>query len=141
MTIKILTKPELTTPLQEEIQKLFLQLSTTIEQLPLETIFERNEGLVFVYCSIEGRVVGMATMALYSVISGAKGMIEDVVVDEACRGKGIGRKMMEALLTEGESRKLNEILLFSGHHRKAAINLYQSLGFQLKQSGIYNLRL
>ncbi len=140
MTINLLTKSELTAPLQQEIASLFFQLSSTIEQLPLETILADDERLIFAYCTINGKVVGIAAMALYKVISGAKGMIEDVVVDEMHRGKGIGRKMMETLLKEGENRKLNEILLFSGHHRKAAIHLYQSLGFQLKKSGIYNLR-
>ncbi len=140
MTIKILTKSEVTASLQQQITSLYLQLSSTIDQLPLDHILANEDQIVFVCCMIDGQVVGVASMALYKVISGAKGMIEDVVVAKTHRGKGIGRKMMEVLLKEGEHRQLNEILLFTGHHRTAAIRLYQNLGFQLKKSGVYNLR-
>ncbi|MCP4976375.1 MAG: GNAT family N-acetyltransferase, partial [Maribacter sp.] len=66
---------------------------------------------------------------------------EDVVVSEIMRGKGIGRKLMEMLISEGQKINLSEILLFSGHHRKPAIALYKSLGFKLKDSGLYRLPL
>jgi phosphinothricin acetyltransferase len=48
---------------------------------------------------------------------------------------------MEKLLEEGKHQGLDEILLFTGHHRKPAINLYKSLGFTVRESGLYNLKL
>lgn len=76
-------------------------------------------------------------MAGYKVISGYKGMIEDVVVAAEHRGKGIGKKMMTRLLIEAQNRQMDQVLLFSGHHRKVAINMYKGLGFTLKDSGLY----
>ena len=64
-------------------------------------------------------------------------MVEDVIVSNNHRGKGIGRKLMERLMEQAEKRELNDVLLFSGHHRTAAISLYKSLGFKLKNSGLY----
>lgn len=82
-------------------------------------------------------MIGIAMMAKYTVISGHKGMIEDVVVSQYHRGRGIGRKLMELLLHRAEACQLDDVLLFSGYHRTAAISLYKSLGFTLKNSGLY----
>ena len=41
----------------------------------------------------------------------------------------------------GKNIKLNEILLFSNPERGAAVSLYKSLGFALKDSGLYRLIL
>ena len=62
------------------------------------------------------------------------------MVDKACRGRGIGRKLMEILVEEGRKKGLSEILLFSADKRIEAISLYKSLGFQQKESRIYVLK-
>ncbi|MCG2461414.1 GNAT family N-acetyltransferase [Flavobacteriaceae bacterium F89] len=141
MEIEILRGEQLTTSLQQQVTELYKQLSTDIVQLSLKEILEEKDNMALVVCKEENQVVGIAMMAMYKVISGHKGMIEDVVVDQSHRGKGIGRKLMEKLLEEGRNRSLDEILLFSGHHRTPAITLYKSLGFQLKNSGLYRLVL
>ena len=51
-------------------------------------------------------------MATYKVISGYKGMIEDVVVHTEYRGKGIGKKLMLKLLEEAKKLELTDVLLF-----------------------------
>ena len=141
MTIDILYKNSLNETIQIQIKKLYKQLNSSIEQLDLELILKDDKNIVFVICKDNEDVVGIAMMAIYKVISGHKGIIEDVVVDEKQRGKGIGRKLLERLLLEGKNQHLNEVLLFSGHHRIPAIALYKSLGFQLKNSGLYRLIL
>jgi len=139
MNIEILSGEHVTETMQQQVTELYKQLNDKIVQLPLKKILEDKNSLVVVVCKEENRIVGISMMAMYKVISGHKGMIEDVVVDQAHRGKGIGRKLMEKLLEEGKNRRLDEILLFSGHHRTPAITLYKSLGFQLKDSGLYRL--
>ena len=137
MDIEILRSEHLSDSLQQQVGNLYKQLNANIVQFPLNEILEDKDNLVLVVCKEQDRIIGIAMMAMYKVISGHKGMIEDVVVDQVHRGKGIGRKLMEKLLEEGKNRNLNEILLFSGHHRTPAITLYKSLGFQLKDSGLY----
>jgi phosphinothricin acetyltransferase len=139
MNIEILSGEHVTETMQQQVTELYKQLNDKIVQLPLKKILEDKNSLVVVVCKEENRIVGISMMAMYKVISGHKGMIEDVVVDQAHRGKGICRKLMEKLLEEGKNRRLDEILLFSGHHRTPAITLYKSLGFQLKDSGLYRL--
>ena len=140
MKIDILKKADITQDVEVQICTLFKQLSSGINQVPLKKVFEQEAQITLAYCSIEGHIIGMALMCTYSVISGNKAWIEDVVVDQNYRGKGIGRKLIEKLLMQAKKRNISEILLFTADHRKAAIELYKSFGFKYKDSKIYRLR-
>ncbi|KAA2217022.1 GNAT family N-acetyltransferase [Maribacter flavus] len=137
MEIKLLSKKDVTESLQEQLSKLYLQLNAELKQLSLKTILKEEGYIDIAVCLENNELIGIAMMANYKVVSGYKGMIEDVVVSETHRGRGIGRKLMDILLLQAEKRQLNDVLLFSGHHRTAAIGLYKSLGFTLKNSGLY----
>ncbi len=141
MEIKLVKKTDVTEQLQNQLSELYLQLNSELKQLSLQTILKEPENLDVAICFEGNLPIGIAMMAKYKVISGHKGMIEDVVVSEDHRGKGIGRKLMELLLDRAEESKLNDVLLFSGHHRTPAISLYKSLGFTLKNSGLYVKKL
>ncbi len=141
MTIEILKKSDINDTIRFQITELYKQLNADIRQCPLHQILQEDNHVIFAVCFMDNQIVGIALMATYKVISGHRGMIEDVVVDAAQRGKGIGRQLMEKLLEEAEHQNIDNVLLFSGHHRKAAINLYKSLGFTLRDSGLYQLKL
>lgn len=85
----------------------------------------------------DGTVVGTLTFVLYRVSSGLKGRLEDVIVDEAARGRGVG----EALVREG-MRLASEagvlmLELTSMPYRQAANRLYKRLGFVRKPTNVY----
>jgi ribosomal protein S18 acetylase RimI-like enzyme len=141
MNINILQKEDLTPAIIIEISDLFKTLNADIKQRGINDVLAQGNEFICVCCWDNENLVGMASLATYKVISGHKGMVEDVVVSGEMRGKGIGRKLMETLVLEGQKLSLSEILLFSGHHRKPAIALYKSLGFDLKNSGMYTLKL
>lgn len=141
MIIDLLQAEELNTTLQDEVSILYAQLNPAIPQVSLKKIMEGDGSTLIVVCRDGDVLVGLALLARYKVISGHKGMIEDVIVDSACRGQGIGRQLMTKLLEEAKKDQLDEVLLFTGHHRVVARNLYLSLGFQLKDSGLYTLKL
>ena len=140
MTLELLTSEGLTDNIQNQVADLYRQLNADNKQRPLGEILRSDNNVRVIVCIIDNKVVGTALLSTYMVISGYRGMVDDVVVDTAQRGKGIGRKLMERLLEEGKNLGLDEILLFTGHHRLQAIALYKSLGFNLRQSGLYNLR-
>jgi len=75
--------------------------------------------LIARYPDEQADMVGMLTLIIYRVPFGVRARIEDVVVDAAMRGKGIG----EALT--------------SNPKREAANRLYQRLGFKHWQTNIY----
>jgi len=141
MTLNILRKENVTPAIKTHIHNLFKTLNADINQRDIDEVLSQGNEFICACCWDNESLVGMASLATYKVISGYKGMVEDVVVSEIMRGKGIGRKLMEILISEGQKINLSEILLFSGHHRKPAIALYKSLGFNLKNSGMYTLKL
>lgn len=141
MELSLLTPSDIDPETENRIHALFKQLNAVIVPLSLKIILDPKNPAIVACCTLENQIVGVAVMAEYSVISGRKGWIEDVVVDEAYRGKGIGRKLMEFLINEGRQKGLYEILLFTAYHRKPAHQLYQNLGFQKKESQIYTLKL
>ncbi|HDZ14768.1 hypothetical protein LCGC14_0938470 [marine sediment metagenome] len=141
MEIEILKKSDIDDTVRRQITELYKQLNDSMKQSPLHQILQEDNHIVFAMCTIEDQIVGIALMATYKVISGHRGMVEDVVVDKNYRGKGIGRKLMERLLEEARNRHLDSVILFSGHQREAARSLYKSLGFTLRDSGVYNLKL
>ena len=141
MTIRVLSSEDLGQGIQEQINALFRQLNP--EMVPLDTkILLGTENPATFLCCWEGqRLIGMACMATYRVVSGYKGWIEDVVVDQRMRGKGIGRRLINRLIVSGREQGLTEIFLFTGQQRKPAIALYESLGFQKKESFLYRYNL
>lgn len=141
MTIRLLYHEQLTEHIQKQIEDLYSQLNATAKQRNLQEILGSTNNVFMAVCYSDEQICGMALMATYKVISGHRGMIEDVVVDSIHRGQGIGRKLMQKLLAVSKEQNLDEVLLFSGHHREAAISLYKSLGFNLRNSGVYTLRL
>lgn len=140
MQIEILRRSDLTSEIQQQAAELYRQLNPDNTQRPLKEILLPENNVIFIICKIDNKIVGTALLSTYKVISGYRGMVDDVVVDAAQRGKGIGRKLMAKLLDEGKKMGLDEILLFTGHHRAPAIALYTSLGFKMRNSGLYSLK-
>ena len=54
--------------------------------------------VLFVAREDDGPILGSLTLALFRIPTGLRAWIEDVVVDEAARGKGVGAALNEAAL-------------------------------------------
>jgi len=141
MTFRQLRSDEWSPDLQQRVTALFRQLNEHISPVPLEELLKENNPAYVLACLDGDNLLGMACMATYKVVSGYKGWIEDVIVDQNQRGKGIGRELVKRLIESGIEQGLSEILLFTGHHRKPAIALYESLGFTRKTSHLYQLKI
>jgi len=85
----------------------------------------------------DGTLCGMATLCLTLAPTGCRGWVEDVVVDEARRGKGIGAALLKRI--EWHARRLGaqSLNLTSRPEREAANRLYRSLGFEQRQTNVY----
>lgn len=58
-----------------------------------------------------------------------KGDVREMYVDDTRRGRGIGKRLLEALFAEAESQGVEELGLTVGKANTAAVRLYQSVGF------------
>ncbi len=90
----------------------------------------------------DGQVAGMLVVALYPTLSGGlKAWIEDVVVDEACRGKGYGKELVTFAIGFARRLGVQSISLSSAPVRVAANRLYRSMGFVQRETNVYLLKL
>ncbi|MFY9462557.1 MAG: GNAT family N-acetyltransferase [Candidatus Sungiibacteriota bacterium] len=96
----------------------------------------------FILTARDGKsIVGIGTLIVMFAPSGLYGMVENVVVDARVRSMGIGRALMQCLIAEARRRKLLKLELTSNPSRIAANHLYQSLGFQKRETNPYRLIL
>ena len=79
-----------------------------------------------------GKVVGTyALVFLPGLPHGARdsAVVEDVVVEPACRGRGLGKRMMQDALARSRARDCYKLVLSSHLQREAAHRFYEGLGF------------
>jgi len=86
-------------------------------------------------------IVGTATVIVYTTPFWVKARIDDVVVDEAARGKGVGQALVNACLDVARTRGAQVAELQSGVQREAANRLYPRMGFKRRESNLYRLQL
>jgi ribosomal protein S18 acetylase RimI-like enzyme len=84
-----------------------------------------------------GTVVGSLTLAIFRVPTGVLSWIEDVVVDEAARGAGVGEQLVAAAIHRAEDAGAKSVDLTSRPSREAANRLYQRAGFQTRETNVY----
>jgi ribosomal protein S18 acetylase RimI-like enzyme len=88
-----------------------------------------------------GDLVGTLTLVLFRIPTGVRAWIEDVVVDESARGRGVGDALTAAALDRARAAGARTVDLTSRPSREAANRLYQRLGFELRDSNLYRYTL
>ena len=136
VVIEVATEP--TVELRDALAALLPQLSSSpppdIDEL---TLVVNDPGSVVFVARLEGRIVGSLSLILYRIPTGLKAWIEDVVVDEAARGHGIGELLNRAALDEAARRGVKGVSLTSRPSREAANRLYQRIGFTARETNVY----
>jgi GNAT superfamily N-acetyltransferase len=89
----------------------------------------------------EGAIVGTATVIVYTTPAWVKARIEDVVVDESVRGRGIGEALVTECIKVARKKGASIVELQSARRREAANRLYPRMGFQLRDTNVYRISL
>lgn len=89
----------------------------------------------------EGKIMGMLTLVVFRIPTGVRAWIEDVVVDEAARGRGAGEALTLAAIERARQEGAKTIDLTSRPSREAANRLYQRVGFKPRQTNLYRFDL
>ena len=138
MKVEIATT--LTPAIVEAVDKLVPQLSRSnpppTEQELGEVVASPATEL-FIALADDGTIVGMSTLAVFRIPTGLRAWIEDVVVDEAATGGGIGTALTQAMLHHATERGCVTVDLTSRPSREVANRLYQRLGFDLRETNVY----
>jgi ribosomal protein S18 acetylase RimI-like enzyme len=83
-----------------------------------------------------GEIVGTLTLVMFPLPTGLRARIEDVVVDGAARGAGVGAALTEHALRLAEQAGARTVDLTSRPSRRAANRLYERLGFRERDSRV-----
>lgn len=128
-----------------EINALLKQLSSRLPEASLDLLqnIVENESLELwvVRGGDNDKIVGMGELAVVFKPEGIVAQIEDVVVDEGHRGKGVGKTIVEKLIERARARGARVVQLSSNASRVAANKLYAGTGFKLHETNSYRLEL
>lgn len=126
------------------INELLHHLDSSVPEVNVDTLRELIETDCFELFIVEdtnGHISGMLTLTYCNTLSGRKYWIEDVVVDEAFRGKGAGRALVRAAVDYVKKKEeLPVIYLTSNPSRISARSLYVSEGFKEYETGVFRIK-
>lgn len=113
---------------------IFVSVEYPIQQDRLKELIENKQ--IYVIKEKE-KILGYATIDIKEKTSYGTHYrkylsIEAIAVDENCRGKGYGTKLIEFLKELGRKEKCTDLYLTVNEENKDAIKLYEKLGMRVK---------
>lgn len=130
---------EVTDELKAAMDRLVPQLSKSNPpptREALQQMIDSDASILFM-CRDETGVLGTLTLILFRIPTGIRAWIEDVIVDEAARGKGVGRVLNEAAIDHAFAKGAITVDLTSRPSREAANRLYSRIGFVPRDTNVY----
>jgi len=125
----------------KDIELLFRQLTSGPIKFNINAIL-RDKNCNCIVILDNKKVIGFGALVRFNIPSkGEVGMIEDIVIDENYRGKGLGRSMLQELISIAKKENVLHVDLTSKRIRIKARKLYESLGFVMRESDIFRLKL
>jgi len=96
------------------------------------TIALKCEKQKLIAALIDNQIVGFCSLTIKNNLwqAGNLGHIDELIVDNNLRGKGIGRKLMNEIVQIAKKNKCNRIELDSAFHREEAHQFYENIGFE-----------
>jgi ribosomal protein S18 acetylase RimI-like enzyme len=113
------------------------KVTPTWDKLSALAHSEASTLLIVRYPDENSEIVGMLTLAVYRVPTGVRSIVEDVIVDEKMRRRGIAESLMRRAIELAEQADAGVLTLSSNPSREAANKLYQSMGFEKRETNSY----
>ena len=134
---------EATPAVQAALARLMPQLNAALPVPTMERIQAvLDDPAATLLLAADGDVIiGIATVLVYSTPAWTKARIEDVVVDEKARGRGVGEALVNRCIDAARGRGAEIVELQSARWREGANRLYLRMGFELRDSNLYRLNL
>jgi ribosomal protein S18 acetylase RimI-like enzyme len=128
-----------TPELLDAVHRLIPQLSKSAAPITTEELTEIVVGpaTTFFVARVDGAIVGCLTLVVFRLPTGMRAWIEDVVVDDAARGHGVGAALNVAAIARAAELGARTLDLTSRPSREAANRLYQRLGFVQRETNVY----
>lgn len=103
------------------------------QQRGLEMMLSDGVNRCIMIAELNQQVVGMCTAQI--LISTAEGgsvaLIEDVVVEDACRGLGIGKELLSSIENWAITRGVKRLQLLADQNNIRALGFYKAMNWKL----------
>jgi len=102
-----------------------------------------NNGIRYFLAKTNGKIIGSLYICIIINLTYNKksiGYIENVIVDENYRKKGIGKKLMEMAIEYAKEKNCYKVVLQSGMKRTEAHKFYENIGFNGESKKAFELR-
>ena len=142
--MEIVEATEASPSLVEAFARLIPQLSSSNPpptQAELAAIIAAPATQLLLARDDDGTILGALSLALFRIPTGLRAWIEDVVVDDAARGRGVGELINREALARAKAAGATTVDLTSRPSREAANRLYQRIGFQARTTNVYRYEL
>jgi GNAT superfamily N-acetyltransferase len=145
VAMRIEAVAELTPEIENALARLLPQLNpklTVPDHMRLERLVA-DPDVVLLLAWDGDDIVGTTTVIVYTTPFWIKARLDEVVVDERVRGKGVGEALVKAALDVGRDRdaQIAELQSGRGSNREAAHRLYERLGFRIRDSDVFRIVL
>ena len=139
MSVEVTVATSASPELRDALNRLVPQLSSSAKPLSDADVVRMttDHDVVLFVAKNDDVIVGTLTLVVFTVPSGQRAWIEDVIVDADARGLGIGAALTNAAIEEGRRRGVRTIDLTSRPSREAANALYRKLGFEIRDTNVY----
>jgi len=103
----------------------------------VQALVDANATTLLVARDDAGVIAGTLTLVVLELPTARRAWIEDVVVDQSARGRGVGEALTRHALHLASTRGATTIDLTTNPARDAANRLYRRLGFRLRETNPY----
>jgi ribosomal protein S18 acetylase RimI-like enzyme len=134
---------QVTDELEAAFARLVPQLSATAGPPGRKTLEEivGSSAITLLVARVEDTITGTLTLAMFPTPTGVRAWIEDVVVDESARGKGVGLALTEEAISLARKAGARTVDLTTRPARQAAGRLYERAGFKARDTRVYRYRM
>jgi ribosomal protein S18 acetylase RimI-like enzyme len=123
----------------DAFNRLLPQLSSSAKALDASTLAQlaHSPAVTVLLARLDGKIIGMLSLAMFQIPTGRRAWIEDVVVDEAFGRRGAGTALVLEALRLAEKAGARTVDLTSRPSREGAGRMYERVGFQQRDSRLY----
>jgi ribosomal protein S18 acetylase RimI-like enzyme len=127
----------------DALNDLLPQLSASPQRLTeqdLHTVIQSDTTRLLM-AEEDDRYIGSLTLVVFRIPSGTRARIEDLVVQETARGRGVGRALVQKAIEMAKALGAEAVDLTTHPSREAANALYKKLGFARRETHVYRRKV
>jgi len=141
--MKVIEIKRCTKALLDALNDLLPQLSSSSIPLTEDRLLAilHSDAAHVLMAEEDGTFLGALTLVVFTIPSGNRARIEDLVVQATSRRCGVGQALVRKAIDLAESLGADAVELTAHPSRTAARRLYDSLGFKVRETHVYRYRI